>query len=64
MTSRRPDALDIVNDHAAEALTASDRLTVAGLVDELQNRKISRKSFLRNAAVLGLGTTSLSAIAL
>lgn len=62
MTSRRPPALDIVNDHAAEDLTTSDRLTVAGLVDELQNRKISRKTFLRQAMIVGLSTTSLSAI--
>lgn len=62
MTSRKPLALDIVNDHAAEALTASDRQTVAGLVEELQNRKISRKSFLRSAVVLGLSSSSLAAI--
>lgn len=62
MTSRRPLALDIVNDNAAEELTTQDRLSVAGLVDELQNRKISRKTFLRQAVIFGLSSTSLSAI--
>lgn len=62
MTSRRPLALDIVNNSAAEELTTGDRLTIAGLVDELQNRKISRKTFLRQSVVFGLSATSLSAI--
>ncbi len=62
MTSRRPPALDIVNDNAAEELTAQDRFTIAGLVDELQNRKISRKTFLRQSVIFGLSSTSLSAI--
>lgn len=62
MTRRSPLALDIVNDHAPEELTTQDRSTVAGLVDELQHRRISRKTFLRQAMVFGLSSTSLSAI--
>lgn len=62
MTSRRPLALDIVTDNAAEELTPQDRLTIAGLVGELQNRKITRKTFLRQSVVFGLSSTSLAAI--
>jgi peptide/nickel transport system substrate-binding protein len=62
MTSRRTLALDIVTDNAAGELTTQDRFTIAGLVDELQNRKISRKTFLRQSVIFGLSATSLSAI--
>lgn len=62
MTSRRPLALDIVNDNAAEELTPRDRGTIAELVDEFRERKISRKSFLRQSVVFGVSATSLSAI--
>lgn len=61
MTGRR-SAIDIVNDNVDEPLTAHDRVTLADVVDEYRELKITRGSLLSRAAVFGLSLTSVSAV--
>jgi peptide/nickel transport system substrate-binding protein len=62
MMKRRKPSLEIVNEEVAENLTEQDRLTLADSVESLRQRRINRRSFLRNTAAFGLSATTLSSL--
>lgn len=59
---RRKPAIQVVNDNVDEPLTEQDRLTMAEYVEDYRSAKITRRDFVRQAAVFGLSAASVGAI--
>src|SRR5215207_3635696 len=61
MRPRKP-ARQIVDENVAEPLTHHDSGTLSDLVGSYRDGRITRRSFVRNSAALGVSLTSLSAL--
>lgn len=59
---KRRQAIQVVNDNVDEPLTGHDRETLADLVDDYRERRITRRSLIAHSAVFGLSATTLSSL--